>query len=222
MKFQNKDIKLAIFDLDGTLVDSTSLWSDVDKKFFNKRGMELPSTYAKEIAHIGLNAAAKLTKEKYFPNENIKDILKEWEDLSLEAYEKEINLKNNAKELIEFLNKNNIKIALATANSDFLYLPCLKRLEIYDYFSFIIDVNSCKEGKDSPEIFDKACEYFNVSRDEAIIFEDSLQALKTTFLAGYNVIAVYDKNSTKDIEKTKKYSHLLINDFDEIINELKL
>ena len=202
MKFQNKDIKLAIFDLDGTLVDSTSLWSDVDKKFFNKRGMELPSTYAKEIAHIGLNAAAKLTKEKYFPNENIKDILKEWEDLSLEAYEKEINLKNNAKELIEF--------------------PCLKRLEIYDYFSFIIDVNSCKEGKDSPEIFDKACEYFNVSRDEAIIFEDSLQALKTTFLAGYNVIAVYDKNSTKDIEKTKKYSHLLINDFDEIINELKL
>ena len=213
MKFQNKDIKLVIFDLDGTLVDSTSLWSDVDKKFFHKRGRELPDTYAKEIAHIGLSAAAKLTKEKYFPNENESDILKEWEDLSLEAYEKEIELKPFAREFIEYLHKNNIHIALATANSDFLYLPCLKRLGIYEYFSFIIDVNSCKEGKDSSEIFDKVCDKFNIKKDETLIFEDSLQALKTTFKAGYNVVAVYDKNSTKNIEKTRSYSHLLINDF---------
>ena len=63
MKFQNRDIKLAIFDLDGTLVSSTSVWADVDTKFFRKRGMDVPEDYGRAIAHLGLDKAAKYTKE---------------------------------------------------------------------------------------------------------------------------------------------------------------
>lgn len=221
MNIFNKNIKLVIFDLDGTLIDSTSLWSDVDRKFFERRGQQIPESYAKEIAHIGLQAAGKLTKEKYFPNEKVNDIINEWHQLSIEAYEKEIPLKPFAKEFLDYLYRNNIKIALATANSDFLYRPCLKRLGIEKYFSFIIDVNSCKEGKDSPEIFDRVVNNFSLQREDTLIFEDSLQALMTTYNAGYNVVAVYDKCSTKDIDATKKHSHLLINDFSDMLNLVK-
>lgn len=221
MNIFNKDIKLVIFDLDGTLIDSTDLWGDVDRKFFERRNSTIPESYAKEIAHIGLKAAAKHTKEKYFPNEEVKDILKEWEELSLEAYETYIPLKPHARELLEYLFQNDIKIALATANSDFLYRPCLKRLNIEKYFSFIIDVNSCNKGKDSSEIFDKAREHFSFSREETIVFEDSLQAIKTAFKAGYKVVSVYDKHSTKNIDATRENSHLLIKDFKEFLNFLK-
>ena len=74
MKFQNRDIKLAIFDLDGTLVSSTSVWADVDTKFFRKRGMDVPEDYGRAIAHLGLDKAAKYTKETYFPDEEEEDI----------------------------------------------------------------------------------------------------------------------------------------------------
>jgi HAD superfamily hydrolase (TIGR01509 family) len=217
MKLLNKDIDLVIFDLDGTLVDSTSLWGQIDEKFFNRRGRAIPSEYAKEIAHVGLRAAAQITKDKYFPNENIEEIMKEWENLSIEAYTHDIPLKNNAKRILEVLKEKGAHIALATANSKNLYEPCLFRLGIDKYFDYVIDVNSCKNGKDSPEIFDKVCEHFNVTSNNALVFEDSLTAIKTAFLANYNVVAIYDPQSTKDIDATKKYSHYFIYDYEEII-----
>ena len=221
MKFNNNEIKLAIFDLDGTLIDSTSLWFDVDNEFFNTRGMEVPETYCKEIAHIGLKAAAIHTKNKYFHNENIEDILDEWNRLSLKGYQTSIPLKENAKEILDFISSKGIIIALATANSKTLYEPCLKRLGIDKYFSYIIDVNSCKEGKDSSEIYDKVIDHFGINKTNTIIFEDSLTAIKTAFISNYNVVAVYDSNSTKDIAKTTANSHLFIKNFQEFIDLYK-
>lgn len=220
MKLINKEIKLVIFDLDGTLIDSTSLWSQIDEKFFNRRGKPLPPTYAKEIAHVGLNVAAKITKDKYFPNEEIEDIIQEWEDLSLEAYTNDLQLKENADKTLELINKEGVFIALATANSKNLYDPCLRRLGIDKYFNYVIDVNSCKNGKDNPEIFDKVCEKFNIKRENTIVFEDSLTAIKTAFNAGFNVVSVYDSNSSKNIDEIRKHSHLFIQNYSEIINVL--
>lgn len=215
-----ENIKLAIFDLDGTLIDSTSIWNEIDEIFFNKRNMAVPETYGKEIAHIGLLAAAKLTKEKYFPNEKEEDILKEWNDLSLEAYRYHISLKDNVKDILDLLASKDIKLALATANSEELYKPCIERLDIKKYFSYIIDVNSCSKGKDSPEIFDKVVNHFKVTKEETVIFEDSLTAMKTGKENGYKVIGVYDKCSTKDIEYAKKLCFMFIHNYKELINKI--
>ena len=46
----DREINLVIFDLDGTLIDSTSLWSEIDKEFFHSRNMEIPPKYGQEIA----------------------------------------------------------------------------------------------------------------------------------------------------------------------------
>ena len=220
MKLLNKDIELVIFDLDGTLIDSTSLWADIDKSFFAHHGLEIPPQYNKEIAHIGLFAAAKLTKDKYLPNLEIEDIMNEWNDLALEAYEKHIPLKDNALELLKILKLNKVKIALATANSGELYLPCLLRLDIEKYFDLIIDVNSCKDGKNSPEIYDKVCAHFSIKRENALVVEDMLQALKTAYENGYNVVGMYDKCSTTNEEENRKYCHKFIYNFDELIKEI--
>ncbi|MCR4911887.1 MAG: HAD hydrolase-like protein [Bacilli bacterium] len=214
--FEN-DIKLAIFDLDGTLIDSTSLWADIDTLFFTKRGMEVPPTYGKEIAHVGLLGAAKLTKEKYVPNENIEDIIQEWNDAALEAYKKHISLKENALGLLEKLHDDGVIIALATANSEELYLPCLMRLDIHKYFSLVMDVNSCKEGKDSPEIYDKISQRFGLSRNQVVVFEDMITAEKTAYEAGYYVIGVNDKSSVTHPEENQKYCHAFIENFYDVI-----
>ncbi len=205
MKFLNKDIELVIFDLDGTLIDSTSLWADIDRDFFESKGMKIPPNYNKEIAHIGLTAAATLTREKYVPYLTIEEIMKQWNDYALEAYQKHIPLKEHALELLDLLKSHNVKIALATANSEELYLPCLLRLDVHKYFDMIIDVNSCKDGKNSPEIYDKVRHNFDVKRENSLVVEDMLQALITAYNNGYNVVGVNDKNSVTNEEDNKKY-----------------
>ena len=88
MKICGKKIKAVIFDLDGTLLDSSFIWGDIDREFFAKRNMKIPPTYSDEIAHIGLNEAAILTSQKYCPNEKPEDILQEWKQGSKKYYEK--------------------------------------------------------------------------------------------------------------------------------------
>ncbi len=221
MKLLNRDIYLAIFDLDGTLIDSTSLWSEIDRNFFLRRGMEIPPHYNEEIAHVGLDKAANITRTKYFPNEKEEDIIKEWKDMSLKAYQNDIPLKEHGDELLKLLKEKGVKLAIATANSKELYEPCLKRLGVWDYFDFVIDVNSTKEGKNSSEIYDMASSKFNLKSENVVIFEDLYEAIMTSYNANYLTIAMYDKHSIRNVEIIKDKSHLFIENFQEVIDEIK-
>ena len=121
MKLLNHDIKAVIFDMDGTLIDSTGIWHEIDKEFFAKRNMELPPDYAQHIVHLGLTQAAIYTKETYYLNESIQDIMKEWHDMSIDMYKYHVPLKEGALELLRLFKSNGIKMAIATANDEPLY-----------------------------------------------------------------------------------------------------
>ena len=54
----------AVFDLDGTLIDSMRIWQEVDEEFFARRNMPVPEHYQAEIAHLGFRASAEFTVAK--------------------------------------------------------------------------------------------------------------------------------------------------------------
>ena len=87
-------------------------------------------------------------------------------------YLHKIPLKKGAKELLDYLKANNIKLAIATANDQALYEPCLKRLGVYDYFDIIMDVNSVNKGKDSVLLYNTISDKLGVKPEETIVLED--------------------------------------------------
>ena len=221
MKLLNHDIKAVIFDMDGTLIDSTSLWHDIDKAFFAKRGMEIPSDYAQKIVHLGLSEAAKLTKELYGIKESEQEIMDEWHQMSIDMYRYDVALKEGALELLELFKKNNIPMAIATANDDKLYMPCIERLGIGKYFTFIADVNTAKEGKQSAKIYLDLAKKLGFKPQNTLVLEDMPTCVKTVFKSGFITAAVYDKAS-KGYEKEKRdNSHLYINSFFELMELIK-
>lgn len=221
MKLLNHDIKAVIFDMDGTLIDSTSIWHDIDKAFFTKRNMELPSDYAQHIVHLGLSQAAVYTKETYHLSESTEDIMKEWHDMSLDMYKYHVPLKEGALELLKFLKENNIKMAIATANDEPLYKPCIERLGIGDYFDEIADVNNAKEGKQSAKIYLDLADKLGSTPQNTLVLEDMPTCIKTAFKSGFLTVAVYD-NASKEYDQIKKDNSLLfIHDFYELLEVLK-
>ena len=220
MKFLNKDIKLAIFDLDGTLIDSTGIWQEIDNHFFEKRNMKVPEDYAKKIAHIGLEECAKFTKYEYGIKESEKEIIEEWINESKEMYFNTIPLKSDVLELLDLLKKNNVHIALATANSQEIYEKCLIRLGIINYFEFVGDVNKVKEGKNSPKLYNTIANFFNVLPSSTLVFEDIAIGLKTAFKNDFISVGVYDEQSINQEQEKREYSYYYVESYKELIKDL--
>ncbi len=221
MKLLDHEFNAVIFDMDGTLIDSTGIWHEIDKEFFAKRGMELPKDYAQHIVHLGLTQAAVYTKETYHLRESIQEIMQEWHDMSIDMYKYHVPLKEGALELLKLFKKNGIKMAIATANDEPLYRPCIDRLGIGEYFDEIADVNTAKEGKQSAKIYLDLAKKLGSEPRNTLVLEDMPTCVKTAFKSGFLTVAVYDDASKAYDQEKKDNSHLFIKDFSELIKELK-
>ena len=89
--------------MDGTLVDSLGMWSDIDRRFFERYGMETPADYEKKINHMSFLEMAQFTKEEYQIPDSVETIMELWTEWSKEQYESEIQAKPGAQELLQFL-----------------------------------------------------------------------------------------------------------------------
>ena len=55
-------IRAAIFDLDGTLLDSTGIWRQIDEIFLGRRGFDVPADYFEAVSSMNLQQGAEYTK----------------------------------------------------------------------------------------------------------------------------------------------------------------
>ncbi len=213
----NDNIKAVIFDLDGTLFDSCSMWNDIDRLFFKRRGMEIPENFNKLIAPLGMSKAAKFVRETYNIDNTEEEIKKEWHDLAIFEYENNVNLKDNAEKFLKYLEKKNIKMAIATANGKEYYMPCLKRHKIEKYFDYICDVEEFSGSKKTPDIYLHCAKKLGLNPNEIAVIEDIPEAIKSAKLGGFYVIAI-DDETEKNLREEKKYlADEFIYSFSELI-----
>ena len=213
----DKEFKGIIFDLDGTLFDSSQMWHEIDVKFFKKRGMGIPFEYNKKIAPLGLQKAAEFSKNEYGLKESVEDIIKEWHQMAVEEYTNNVNLKPFAKEFLLSLKEKNIKLAIATANDEEFYMPCLKRNGIDYLFDFICDVNEFKGTKNSPEIYLHCANTLGLKPKDMAVFEDIPNAIKSAKDGGFYVVAVDDESEANYVSEKKELADLFIESFEEVL-----
>lgn len=212
-----ENIKGAIFDLDGTLVDSMWVWSKIDIDYLESKGHALPENLNSEICHLSFTQTANYFKERFSLSDSIDTILKDWNNMAYNHYSENIKLKDGVNEFLDKLKQNNIKIALATSNSVPLLEACLKNNGIYDYFDSITTTDEVSNGKNCPDVYLLAAKKLNVNPKNCIVFEDILPAIKGAKAADMTVIAVSDKHSLNDLDEIINHSDKYINSYFELI-----
>lgn len=205
----------AIFDLDGTLLDSMGVWSEVDRKFLARRGLSVPKSYVKELAAMSFYNAAIYTINLFSLSEEPQAIMDEWFNLALEEYSFKVKVKPNGIEYLKSLKSQGVKLGVATGLTVGLMEPVLKNNGIYDMFDAICSADNVGCGKGTPEIFLRTAEKIGTEPAGCIVFEDIPQGAKSAKEAGMTVYGVYDKHSEAFQDELKAAADGYITDFSQ-------
>jgi len=211
-----KNIHGAIFDLDGTLLDSLGAWRNVDYIFLSRRGISMPSDYPDAVSAMHFPQAADYTVARFSLDENPADIMQEWEELVREQYEREICLKPHAADVLHTLKAREIRLGIATSSRESLYLPPLKKAGVYELFDAVVHTEDVARGKAFPDVYLEAARRLHVSAQECAVFEDIAVGIRGAKAGGFFTVAVRDEHNPADQEALKTAADCYLTDFSQL------
>lgn len=180
----------AVFDLDGTLVDSMGVWEEIDRSFFAKHGLVQPDDYSRAISSLGYDEAAAYTRRRFGLAESEEEIVAEWHAAAVEQYARHIGPMPGAVEFVRSLREWGMRLSLATASDRALYEPVLRRTGMYGAFDAFTTLGEVDGSKEKPDIYLRAAGKIGLEPARCIVFEDIPCAVRAAKLAGMTVIAV--------------------------------
>ena len=210
-------IKAAIFDLDGTLVDSMWVWEQIDIDFLKSKGYTPPKDLKDDITHLTFRQTAEYFKDRFNLSDSIDEITDTWNNMAYDFYSSKVKLKEGVIPFFNKLKSLNIKIGLATSNSLPLLEATLKNNGIYHLFDAITVTDEVRKSKENPDVYLLCANKLNVSPKNCVVFEDIIAAVNGAKLAGMKVIGIYDKASEDQKEILTQTCDRYILNYNELI-----
>ena len=192
--------KAAIFDLDGTLLDSMSIWHDLPRKFLLRYNVDQVIDLDGKLGVISMHNALEYLINEFSLPVTLDAAYRETWQIVEDFYRTQAEIKPGIQTILEHLQQNNIPCGVITASESGLVIPALERVGLRKYFKEIFSCSEMNTSKRTPEIFIEMSGILGVPAAETIVFEDALYAALTAKTAGYSVAAVYD-DSEKNPEK---------------------
>lgn len=190
--------KLVIFDMDGVLLDTERISDYCWEIAFFEKGLVFSEKQRRSLIGKSIPETRKLFIESFK-----EDIFDELHDTWLALFSKHINelgvdVKEGIFDFIALLKEKNVKIAVASSTQSTKAIPLLKQVGLYDLLDFRIFGDMVHVTKPNPQIYNNVVEHFGVSKQDAIIFEDSLAGVKAANNANIDVVWIEDLADLKD------------------------
>ncbi len=213
-----KDKKAAIFDLDGTLVDSMWIWGDVDVEYLGKRGMKVPADLQKAVEGLAFTDVAVYFKERFKLEDSIEEIKDEWNQMAMDKYLNEVPLKDGVKPFLQYLQDRGIVMGVASSNSVQLVKAVLDVHGILPFFSCVLTCCEVERGKPEPDVYLEVAKRLKVEPKNCIVFEDIPIGLTAGNSANMETCAVEDSYSMVYEQEKRQMASYYIRSYHDIIN----
>jgi len=204
----------AIFDLDGTLLDSMPAWNTLASAYLRSIGHVPRADVDAAVSTFTMQQTARYFQTEYGVAFSEEAIMAGVKAMIRHFYEAEVQPKPGVPAFLQQLSRQGVKLCVATATDAQLARSALSRCGLMHFFTAIITCEEVGAGKDQPLIYREALTRLGTSREETIVFEDACHALQTARADGFLTVAVHDA-SEPDWERTKRISHHAMNDLTE-------
>lgn len=205
-------IKAAIFDADGTLLDSMGQWNLVPYKYVKSLGVAADENIAEKLFAMTISEAAEFIIDEYELSVTVEEAVEGMDAIIREFYKNDVELKDGAGELLAFFKSREIPMVIGTSTDRDCIEVGLERTGISAYFDKIYTSTEVGKSKEKPDLFIQAMEFMGSSPDETIVFEDGLYSLKTAAALGMKTVGIFDEVSLSNQKELKELADLYVDE----------
>lgn len=192
MSARQAGIEAAIFDLDGTLLDSMDIWNHLAEDYVLSLGLQPEEGLSGKLAAMSVSAAAGYLQQAYGLSLSLEEIeLGIFRQLSL-FYREQVPLKPGMKELLAHLAEEGISLCVATLTDETLARAALRRLGVLHYFEEVLSSVQTHCEKLNGNLYRLAAQKLDVPAEKTAVFEDSFLSLRAAKDAGFVGVMVPD------------------------------
>ncbi len=211
--------KNIIFDVDGVLLDSMSIWANCANRYLAEvHGIDAPSELDQQCATMSLLEAGAYIKE-LFPQIRMseKELAGGVTEFIRKKYWKAPE-KPGMTETIRRLYEKGCTLFLATASDEINVKGALENLGVWNYFQSIYTCTEIGYSKNYTEYYEGVAQRIGVSCEKLVMVEDSLHSMITAKKAGLTVFGVYEERSKEQKEDIQMVCDRYFNNLEEMLS----
>ena len=200
----------AIFDMDGTLLNSMDYWAIAASEYLRGLGITPFDSEDRHFLEDGMKVWYESAVKNHGLTASYDEVGAGIYKIMDKYYESEVCLKDGVYEMLEALKAHGVKMCIASATDKEYVKKILTRLGIMDYFSAIFTSKEVGKGKRFPLIYQVAMEYLGTDPETTYVFEDAIYAMRTAYGAGFRVVGIYDKNVYATEDEVRANCHIYL------------
>ena len=210
-------MKAAIFDADGTLLDSMPIWQELGDRYLAQRGVTPEPGLGNILYPMSLEEGCAYLKEHYHLSETQQEIGESIEEILTAFYRSEVQLKPGAGDYLQKLHDRGIPMLVATSSRREPLQWVFQRLGIGGFFREILTCQDLHTTKRDPDIYLEGAGRLGVKPEDTAVFEDVLYGIQAAKRAGFETYAIEDDTNVQDREALHREADHYIRNFKELL-----
>lgn len=205
-----------IFDCDGTLIDSMTVWRDAEAELARRAGVTLSRADTDALTAMTIPECGAFFHDRFGLGESGADVERIMDELMLAFYAERSVARPGALEFVQELAARGVHMSVASSSPQPYLQAGLSRCGFAPYLDAIVSVDDVGASKREPVVYNRARELMGTPLATTWGVEDAVYAVRTLKGAGYRTLGIYDCDISGTFEELSAEADKVIRSFAEL------